>query len=416
MDTNCRNQENDDHYNMYGIRKTLYWDKFGVKRFLYLGKRRYTPLIYQNFDGGFTLSNDVFGLTIRQFEEMYKDCLDRRIKQEQWILNLRYPDKSSNEYLEYLNMCTDCNKDRLYWPGHDLKEKYLFEHLINAVGTEIEIRTRQRLFIIEDMIKNLSSPVITHISSGSLAEGLDLPGSDLDMMIILETVNVLRNERTYKNPIQNTSLVMETNADHPGFTRLKLLEKGTDESNLGNVLLNSSKDGSYVSVDAFMNNVKKIFKLSMIQFYSHGPCLSDKDQDFDITVCVQSKCFPYQALPWSFRHRHQWPANNVIDKIIHLGCLIVPIGPRTLSGNHLLWRLSFSLAEKQLVHSFNITQLLCYGLLKLILKRIINTCDVVKDLLCSYYLKTALFWVSEEIDIDSFQLSKLFVCLFSLPK
>ena len=79
---------------------------------------------------------------------------------------------------------------------------------------------------------------------------------------------------------------------------------------------------------------------------------------------------------------------------------------------NLLWRISFSEAEKQLVHSFNFTQVLCYGLLKLTLKRIVNTNDDVKDLLCSYFLKTALFWVSEEVDIDTFQLPKLFICFY----
>ncbi|XP_063408180.1 uncharacterized protein LOC134691543 [Mytilus trossulus] len=79
----------------------------------------------------------------------------------------------------------------------------------------------------------------------------------------------------------------------------------------------------------------------------------------------------------------------------------------------LLWRISFSVAEKQLVHSFNFTQFLCYGLLKLTLKRIVNTNDDVKDLMCSYFLKTALFWVSEEVDIDTFKLPNLCIC-FSL--
>ncbi|XP_063436463.1 uncharacterized protein LOC134717895 [Mytilus trossulus] len=84
-----------------------------------------------------------------------------------------------------------------------------------------------------------------------------------------------------------------------------------------------------------------------------------------------------------------------------------------ISDDGSLWRLSFSVQEKILVHSFNFTQLLCYGLLKLSLKHIVNTNHDVKELLCSYFLKTALFWVSEEQDINIFQLPKLFYC-FSL--
>lgn len=90
--------------------------------------------------------------------------------------------------------------------------------------------------------------------------------------------------------------------------------------------------------------------------------------------------------------------------------MLVPIGPRTLPDCNVLWRLSFSVAEKQLIHSFNYTQLLCYALLKLTLKRIINANDHANGLLCSYFLKTALFWVSEEVDIKTFQSPGLLYC------
>ena len=132
----------------------------------------------------------------------------------------------------------------------------------------------------------------------------------------------------------------------------------------------------------------------------------------DFAPCIRSKYLPQNAIPWAYRHRSQWPPNFVIDRIIHCGCLLVPIEPKTVSDER-LWRVSFSVAEKLLVHSFNFAQLLCYGLLKLTLKRIVNTNNDVKELMCSYFLKTALFWVSEELDIETFQLSKLYYC-FSL--
>lgn len=110
MDKNYRNQENDDDANVYGMRKITYLEKYGVKHFPYRGRRKYTPLVYQSDDGGMIISNDVFGLAIKQFERAYTDCLGRRKTHEQWLLNLRYPDKSSNEYLEYLQNCIDCDK------------------------------------------------------------------------------------------------------------------------------------------------------------------------------------------------------------------------------------------------------------------------------------------------------------------
>ncbi|VDI34286.1 Hypothetical predicted protein [Mytilus galloprovincialis] len=181
MDRNSKHKINSSDENLFDMKKTTYWEIYGVKRFPYRGKRKYTPLLSQSFDGGMVISNDVFGLTISQFERMYKACLERRKTKEQWIINLRYPDKSSKEYLEYLENCTDCNTNNLPWI--DPRKHHLYEHLVNIVGSEIDIRKRQRLFIIQDMIINSSGlGVLTQILSGSLAERQDLPGSDMDML------------------------------------------------------------------------------------------------------------------------------------------------------------------------------------------------------------------------------------------
>ncbi|XP_076084349.1 uncharacterized protein LOC143055085 [Mytilus galloprovincialis] len=412
MDTNHTNRENDDRQHMYSTSKITYWEKYGVKRFPYRGKRKYTPLIYQSDDGGIIISNDVFGLTIRQFERMYKDCLDKRKTHESWIMNLRYPDKASNEYLEYLNNCTDCNKEYLSWTENGSIENHLVNHLIRTIGTEIDIRKRQLLFSLHDKIYNKSDENKTQISSGSLAEGLDLPGSDLDIMFVDDMVNVTRTERNIKHPVQRTEVFMETDTDHPGFTRLRLIAAGKR----GNVFVSNecivnTQTGQYLPTSNFVNRIK--LDVQEQNYSTHGPCISDKNQNIDIAFCLRSKYLPYQAMPWILRYRRQWPPNVIIDRIINYGCLVVPIGPRIMLNCNLLWRISFSVADKQLVHSFNFTQLLCYGLLKLTLKRIVNKNDHVKDLLCSYFLKTALFWVSEEVDIDTFQLPKLFIC-FSL--
>ncbi|XP_076084554.1 uncharacterized protein LOC143055301 [Mytilus galloprovincialis] len=230
-------------------------------------------------------------------------------------------------------------------------------------------------------------------------------------MFIINDVDIIQGLRNIKHPVQRTTLVMETDTDHPGFCRLQLIGGG-DARNvfLTYKYFESTSKGIYLSVNKFVNNLHKMIR--HLKLSQHGPCLSDQGENLDIAVCLRSEYLPYNAIPWSSRYRQQWPPNSVIDKIEKYGCLLVPIGPRTMKDCNVLWRLSFSVAEKQLVHSFNFTQLLCYCLLKLILKRVINTNKHTEGLLCSYFLKTALFWVSEEVDIDTFQLSKLFVCFY----
>ena len=108
----------------------------------------------------------------------------------------------------------------------------------------------------------------------------------------------------------------------------------------------------------------------------------------------------------------KWPTDILINDIVNYGCILVPIGPKEIDNNELLWRISFSMAEKQLSHSMNYTQILCYALLKLSLKNIIDRNDKVKGLLCSYFMKTAVFWLSEEICTNTFKLQNLFHCYF----
>ncbi|XP_076080265.1 uncharacterized protein LOC143051141 [Mytilus galloprovincialis] len=412
MNENAINQDNHEDESLCAMRKVTYWDIYGVKRFPYRDKRKFTPLLSPSLDGGMNFSNDVFGQTIKQFERMHKACLDRRNTQEPWITNLRYPDKSSNEYLEYLQNCTDCNTDHQLWIDKDIKEKYLYEQLVETIGTEIDIRTRQRLFIIKDMISNTYSTNRTQISSGSLSEGLNLPGSDMDIMYVLHEFQVVQNDRNTKHPIVRSTYLMETDADHPGFTRLRnLVTIDAEKCSRPQCDCCRGSDASYkwyLSTNLFLDRMKKSYRDK--QVIVHGPCIANKANTFDYAYCIYSRYLPNNAFQWAYRHRQQWPPNFVIDRVINNGCLIVPIGPKTTSHDYSLWRLSFSVQEKILVHSFNFTQLLCYGLLKLSLKRIVNTNNDVKELLCSYFLKTALFWVSEEQDINTFQLPNLFYC------
>ncbi|VDI57545.1 Hypothetical predicted protein [Mytilus galloprovincialis] len=225
-------------------------------------------------------------------------------------------------------------------------------------------------------------------------------------MYVDDVLNVTQIERNIKHPVQRSECVIEIDTDHPGFTRLRLIAGGKRQHFfVSQESVVNTQTGIYLSATNFLNRMRQIHKEEI-----HGPCLSNRDQTVDIAYCLRSKYLPYNAMPWILRYRRKWPPNVIIDRIKHYGCLLVPIGPKTLPDCNLLWRISFSVAEKQLVHSFNFTQLLCYGLLKLTLKRIVNTHDVGKDLLCSYFVKTALFWVSEEVDIDTFQLPKLSFC------
>lgn len=77
----------------------------------------------------------------------------------------------------------------------------------------------------------------------------------------------------------------------------------------------------------------------------------------------------------------------------------------------LQWRLSFSLAEKEFVYSFNNTQFLVYGIFKLLNLEVFSQDSTVKDCICSYFLKTVLFWTIKETPSDYWKPERLVLCV-----
>jgi hypothetical protein len=59
-----------------------------------------------------------------------------------------------------------------------------------------------------DKIHNKVDTDITLVSSGSLAEGLDLPGSDQDVMIIINSVEVTQNVQHMNCSVRSISIVL----------------------------------------------------------------------------------------------------------------------------------------------------------------------------------------------------------------
>ena len=74
----CLTDEDDDDKRVYKTKKVLCVDSHGVKNF------------------------PCFGLTIFQFEKEFKACIERRKQNGPQILNILFPMKTGNRYLEYL--------------------------------------------------------------------------------------------------------------------------------------------------------------------------------------------------------------------------------------------------------------------------------------------------------------------------
>ncbi|XP_052080392.1 uncharacterized protein LOC127718416 [Mytilus californianus] len=264
--------------------------------------------------------------------------------------------------------------------------KYLCDEI---VGCEKVVRYKRLYCKLHDDISNESDLEI--ISSGSTAEGLTLTGSDIDIMFRSKFCEVYEDEPRDEEDV----IILDTENALPGFALLKVPD-GSDfpTTNTANGILLANTE-MFQDIWDQEEGFDDFFEI-------HGPSMSNSMlHDIDIVPFVRCHTWPKVAHKWFFRYRpSSWPSQDTISKVASDGVLLVPVGSKSpsseLQGNPLEWRFSFSLSEKLLIYSFNHTQLLCYSLLKLFLKEIVNIDNILNNRLCSYHMKTVLFWILEE--------------------
>ena len=226
--------------------------------------------------------------------------------------------------------------------------------------------------------------------SGSKGEGFRFSSSDEDYMFVHKNIRVIHSMSQCRLYDFNTTLLMmETEHTKPGFVLLRLIGNTTNHDIIRSCVKNQF--GIYISSQKWRDENPAICSNQVI----HGPCTSGAigTLEYDLAYCLKSDKFPKAATCCIKRlYERGWPSSQVLRDIVRGGCHFVAI-PAKLSNYPLLeWRLSFSYAEKTLIHAMNHTQFLCYGLLKIFLKEAINVNEELEGLLCSYYLKTAVFW------------------------
>ncbi|VDI83801.1 Hypothetical predicted protein [Mytilus galloprovincialis] len=288
----------------------------------------------------------------------------------------------------------------------NLKDKNLslqfYDYLCDIIGSEEVVRTRREIFSAKDIVE--SSAIATSISSGSKAEGIDLNGSDYDQMVLLNIFSVYESSHAVKTDPSKLILLMNTSDIKPGFTKIKLVNKFYLAHDFIFDICKTVGEETYISS-------KKFRELHLPgDMVIHGPCQSTASGVYDYVVCLRCNEWITPAEQWIYRSRTTWPHHTLVTAAVQYGVLFVPIGCKDSPNEDVQWRISFSVTEKLLIHSFSHTQLLCYAIMKIILK------DIIKprhgDLICSYFLKTIMFWLSEEINPSKWKPENMIPCFF----
>ena len=244
---------------------------------------------------------------------------------------------------------------------------------------------------------------------GSHGEATFEKGSDVDMMTVESKILVV--ESADFKCLKDTSghvFLMVRNKCSPVYVYLRPLKLDGNDPYLHILLDIGDRGCTLASSENFVNYVVEIMQsklngMNIYNYFRNGPCAScvympmfnRRICDTDLAHAIKCTSWPNDSKEWFNRSRQNgWPTKEMLNKIRHLDCHVVGTGNRLSPFRNLEWRLSFILAERELVRSFNEMQFKCYSLLKTILRSKIAIS--FPDSISSYHIKTTLFWTIEE--------------------
>ncbi|CAC5400857.1 unnamed protein product [Mytilus coruscus] len=175
----------------------------------------------------------------------------------------------------------------------------LYEYLCrNIVGSEDYI---ELIRLVNATTDRIAMKPFTQITSGSFGEGLELQGSDYDIMFVIHVLEVTRQTEAHRYNSGQIFLLLDNNDVQSGFSFLRLM-KGNPNKNLS---INQNDEKLYMSSLSF----KQYF---LNEYFSvlHGPCISDKYGFFDIACCLHAKSWITSASEWATRSNNSWPTNE----------------------------------------------------------------------------------------------------------
>ena len=276
------------------------------------------------------------------------------------------------------------------------------------IGTPQQVAIRRNLSDITELLRHkvaiLRTGQLVGMLSGSSREGFRFFDSDVDLMVWPHDYKVLWDfsQATLYNTQRYKLILCDSSESRPGFTLLWLPLETADIYVLPScVRINGSL---CISSTMYRDYIQTLLGTLTPGSTVHGPCTSGRmgcgrmgcesgiiELEYDQAHCFVSDFWPPSASSWINRC-HSWPPPHVVDDIIRSGCHFVAMGHKLgkHAGNE--WRVSFSQAEQKLVYAMNHTQFLTYGLLKLFVKQFNYGKSEGEKLLCSYHMKTAVFW------------------------
>lgn len=277
----------------------------------------------------------------------------------------------------------------------------IFEAMCEIVGTSQIVAQRREIMNLNEKLCSFKEGGFaqSQILAGSTRDGFRFDQSDVDVMICCDDTRVIWDSFQFSNTTECKTL-FDNSKSPPGYGLLQILGKQKAESS--NLVI-TIKGKSYLSGSALKAYICSISPLLRI----HGPCASFDNgiTNVDLAVCLKSDDWPPLASPFVGRcNKKAWPNPDLIQDIIKSGCHVVPVGSKS-ENEDVEWRISFSVAERKLVHDMSHSQFLLYGLLKLFLDEVINNCCAKTNCCVHTISKQQFFGLSRKTFLNAVQIT-----------
>ncbi|XP_071949632.1 uncharacterized protein [Antedon mediterranea] len=280
------------------------------------------------------------------------------------------------------------------------------KQMMDEVANELIVcKTNARLaqishLAIMEKALNTDKTLFKHtFCTGSYSEGMpDYIRSDVDEMYVLSFGNVVW-QASNENKTCTAPFVAEIYPDEPAYLKLKLADGIFQEERFFD-------EHSYFKSSSFMK-----WALVATQFFTESECeingpsvtqthtfeMSETEMR-DKVLCFSCDSWPSSTDDYFTRQKQSnWPSQAILKEIRRLDCHVVSVGRHNSDTKDIEWRLSFSVAERKLIHEMPAPFFGCMFALKAIKKKYRLFESQQRKPFCSYFIKTACLWMCEKI-------------------
>ncbi|KAH3750038.1 uncharacterized protein LOC127848421 [Dreissena polymorpha] len=288
-------------------------------------------------------------------------------------------------------------------PEHFTELSIRMSEALDDSGADKEtVLERRRTYLLRELIEKIGRQLeggnVECFHFGSQSEGTTTPGlqSDIDFLSSFKTYNIMTVWEDWKASMVNL-LMLRDDTIPPQQYLLQVIQEDTPEPETSLISdMYVAKDTGQVlfSAERLKQSYEYLFKVrNGGDATRNGPSVSFVP-NWDIVHAFHVlKPLP-EIQHWIDRCRGRpWPSVHLLEAARVAPCFLVPAGHPDSDYKREEWRLSPNLIERMLMFSFNMTQIKCYILFKLIKKSLFA--KIVGESITSFHCKTIMFYTIE---------------------